>query len=139
MHSITPFLLVVDDDPDDQEMLVEYMTQLDPSLVIKCFGSGIEMLDFLSASDVSELPKMLLLDYSMPVLNGAEVLEAMALIPKYQAIQKIIWSTSDNQAYVHKCLSNGAERYFKKPSSLDELISIGGFIAASLTAGGGCA
>jgi CheY-like chemotaxis protein len=68
-----------------------------------------------------ELPRLIVLDYNMPELNGAEILKELKRNPRYNGIPKIIWSTSGSELYKKQCLDSGAQEYFIKPSSMKEL------------------
>ena len=69
-------------------------------------------------------PVLILMDYKMPILTAAEILEKLAGDNRYTGIPKLVWSTSDRAEYVDRCLQHGAAGYFAKPSSLAELAKI---------------
>ena len=68
-----------------------------------------------------KLPCLIVLDYNLPVLNGAEVLRELKEYKRYESIPKIIWSTSGSDTYKSICLAMGAKAYVMKPSNVKEL------------------
>ena len=79
----------------------------------------MEYLDTLSSD---QLPCLLILDYNMPELNGADILKALKTRQRYDDIPKIIWSTSGTETYRIKCLELGANDYIIKPSRVSDLV-----------------
>jgi CheY-like chemotaxis protein len=124
MEGHTHYILLADDDPDDQELLVERFELRHPNTHFKVFQDGADVLKFLDRCAPADLPALLILDYKMPIVTGEEVLKAIQGQARYSHIRKIIWSTSDNPTYVNQCLACGADRYFIKPRSLTQLDSI---------------
>jgi CheY-like chemotaxis protein len=120
------YIAFADDDADDQEMLVKRFHKHDPGIRFKFFKDGQELTHFLDACPDSDLPKVVFLDYKMPILTGADVLKALQADKRYNAIRKVVWSTSGNTQYVTECIRYGAEKYFVKPNDvleLDEIIT----------------
>lgn len=60
----------------------------------------------------------------MPIITGAEVLKILSRDSRYDAIHRVVWSTSGNHQYVSECLQNGAEKYFAKPTDMQQLDGI---------------
>lgn len=118
------YILVAEDDEDDQQLFIKHFAEATPDASVKFFKDGTQVLTFLNNCPVYQLPIVLLLDYRMPIVNGNEVLAYIAKNQRYQAIRKFVWSTSDNRDYIDQCLSHGAERYFKKPQTIAELDEI---------------
>ena len=66
------------------------------------------------------LPCLLVLDYNMPELNGAEILLELKKDRRYDSIPKVIWSTSGSDTYKSICLALGAKDYIMKPSNVKD-------------------
>jgi CheY-like chemotaxis protein len=111
------FILIADDDKEDLELLSEVILQLDETVRLHMVNNGSLVMDFLQKTDGAELPSLIVLDYNMPNMNGAEVLEQLCRDPRYQKIPKIIWSTSNNSNYIKECMEKGATSYFVKPAT----------------------
>jgi CheY-like chemotaxis protein len=76
------------------------------------------VLPFLDSLTDAQLPQLILLDYNLPEQNGADVLEQLTKTSRYQAIPKIVWSTSNWAQYRSRCLELGAAFYMVKPSDI---------------------
>lgn len=108
-------ILIADDDLEDQEMLIEALTQLDDSISIETLSDGRQVVETLANLTDMELPALLVLDYKMPYLNAAEVLETLAKEARYVAVSIVVWSSSHREEDVRRCLAAGACNYFEKP------------------------
>ncbi|HEV2478242.1 MAG TPA: response regulator [Puia sp.] len=117
----TNWVLLADDDLEDQEMLVEVIREMAPGVAVETVSDGREVLSKLAGLTEAELPSLIILDYKMPYLNAAEVLEALAEDPRYAAIPKVCWSSSRREDDIRRCLKAGACNYFAKPSTTSEL------------------
>lgn len=111
-----------EDDIDDIDFLKETFSVLDNSFDLLFIDKGRKLLAKLEALADNELPCLLVLDYNMPELNGAEILEHLKLNDRYNPIPKIIWSTSGSDTYKNKCLELGAVDYVIKPDNVKDFV-----------------
>jgi two-component response regulator ARR-A family len=124
MNNDLPYIVLADDDPDDREALIHPFVQQNPNVRVVAMVDGEELLHFLENCPDDALPVLILMDYKMPILTAAEILEKLAGNERYSNITKLVWSTSDRAEYVDRCVRYGATAYFAKPSSLAELATI---------------
>ena len=115
-------ILIGEDDIDDQEFLKEIFSSLDESFVIVFTTNGMEILNYLDTCNNDEMPCLILLDYNMPGLTGAEILIELKSRKRFHNIPKIIWSTSGSTNYRDLCLEMGANDYLIKPSNVNDLM-----------------
>ena len=115
------FILCGEDDKDDEDLLLEIFTSVDDSYTLYFVNNGRRLVSALDQLPDDKLPCLLILDYNMPELNGAEILKELKKNKRYQSIPKIIWSTSGAEMYKQICLNLGARDYVIKPSSVKEL------------------
>jgi CheY-like chemotaxis protein len=118
------YILLADDDEEDQDLLKEALIQENPTAGIASVWNGQEVFSFLESCPEDSLPCLILLDYKMPMLNGPEVLDRLGGNPRYSSIPKAVWSTSSQQEYIDKCLGKGALQFFVKPNNPSELHKI---------------
>ena len=118
------FILLGEDDIDDQELLKEIFASVDDSLRLLFANTGEQVLSELNKLSDEQLPCLIVLDYNMPVLNGADILKELNNESRYAGIPRIIWSTSGSETFKNTCLELGANDYLIKPSNLKEMADI---------------
>jgi len=116
-------VLIGEDDLDDQELLKEIFISIDGSFTLFFAANGSQVLSYLDKNP-DDLPCLIILDYNMPGLNGAEILKELKKSKRFNSIPKIIWSTSRSGTYKDICLELGANDYLVKPSNLNDLVEI---------------
>ena len=121
MQNTAPTILMADDDPEDLELIEIAFAKTNSDAVLHKVGNGKAVLDYLANQPDNKLPCLIILDYNMPKLNGSEVLLSLSKDDRYQAIPKMILSTSSSPMHVQECLGNGATEYFVKPHSMSDL------------------
>lgn len=124
MPETQKLILLADDDVEDLELLQEALLQLQPQARLHAVTNGNMVLDYLEQTERTELPCLIVLDYNMPEINGAELLQQLGNEPRYQDIPKAVWSTSNSELYVKECMKNGAAAYFVKPASNKQLLEL---------------
>ncbi|MES1217357.1 MAG: response regulator [Bacteroidota bacterium] len=118
------FILIGEDDIDDQDLLKEVFASVDDSFRLLFANTGEQTLSALKKLHEGQLPCLILLDYNMPGLNGADILKELNQETRYAGIPRIIWSTSNSNIFKNVCLELGATDYLIKPSSLKEMTGI---------------
>jgi CheY-like chemotaxis protein len=115
-------ILLGEDDIDDEELLKELFSSVDNSFSLTFINNGKQVIDYLNTLPDNSLPCLIVLDYNMPALNGADVLQELKNHSRYSSIPKIVWSTSQSEIYKKKCLELEATDYIIKPSRVNELL-----------------
>lgn len=115
------YILLGEDDIDDQEILAEIFSSIDPSCRLQFISNGKKLVSHLEEAQKEHLPCLIILDYNMPELNGAEILKSLLDNHRIKTVPKIIWSTSNAAAYKNRCLELGACDYLVKPSKINML------------------
>ena len=115
------FILLGEDDSDDQDLLKEVFASIDESFILFFVNSGKELFSALDKLKDDQMPCLIVLDYNMPGSNGAEILRELNSSNGYQHIPKIVWSTSGSDKYKNICLELGAVDYIIKPNSVKDL------------------
>ena len=119
-------ILAADDDYEDLELIEDAIIGLDPDAKIYRVDNGRAVIDYLNNLQDKKLPDLIVLDYNMPELNGAQVLSEIGHDLRYKSIPKIILSTSGAPLHKDECMYKGATEYFVKPNNLADLEKLAG-------------
>ena len=93
----SPFILIVDDDPDDIFLLSNALMSKDPSIKIVEAYEGNAALILLEEMIASlELPDLIIIDINMPVMDGRQFLNILKSRPETKNIRTILYSSSVN-------------------------------------------
>lgn len=111
---------IVDDDTDDQQFLMEALTENDTTS--QCFTAydGQEAITNLKNAIVP-FPDVIFLDLNMPGTNGKQCLAELKRTPSLQHIPVIIYSTTSNKKEIQETMQMGALYFLIKKSSFREL------------------
>ena len=115
------FILLGEDDPDDQEMLKEVFTSIDTAFVLFFVNNGREIISALEKLKDEQMPCLIVLDYNMPGLNAADILRELSTNERYKNIPKVVWSTAGSEKFRSLCLELGALDYVIKPNNITDL------------------
>ena len=115
------FILLGEDDADDQEMLKEVFASIDASFILSFVNNGSEILSALEKLRDDQMPCLVVLDYNMPGLSGADILRELSTNERYKNIPKVVWSTSGSEKFRSICLELGAVDYVIKPNNVKDL------------------
>jgi len=116
-----PYILIIDDDPEDAEMVAEQFRRKHDHALVRCFSDSERAFKFLEAQQIDDLPLVLITDYQMPTLSGVELLKLLRRDHKYDYLAKVVLSTSQNVTHSEECLRNGADKYLVKPDDMEKL------------------
>jgi CheY-like chemotaxis protein len=66
MHQSKNLIYIVDDDPDDRQIILDAFLEHTSMLDYVFLEDGKELIDTLQSSDVSAYPSLIILDLNMP-------------------------------------------------------------------------
>jgi CheY-like chemotaxis protein len=114
-------ILVIDDDADDQYIIGELLREAGLSdFVVR--NNGEEALKYLDRKiDDAQLPHLILLDLSMPILGGKLLLKLLKSNNRYASIPIIIYSGGTDHNEIIECLKLGATSYVIKPTTVENM------------------
>lgn len=110
---------IVDDDPDDQELFIEALQEIDESCKCITAFDGEEALEKLN--DGMPQPDFIFLDLNMPRMNGKQFLAEIKSSEKIRHIPVIIYSTSSDKKDMQETAQLGAIYFLQKPNRFEEL------------------
>jgi two-component system response regulator len=108
---------VAEDNLGVRMFLLRAFKRTDPSLQLIFFSNGAELTHY--AHDHPVLPRLLLLDLEMPVMNGLDTLRGMRENCSWLKSPVIIFSSLENPDMIRTAYFYGATLYLKKPMTLD--------------------
>lgn len=117
MDKRTPTVLIVDDDPSVLRSMVRLVRQ--SGYQAREFSSGVEFLDFLDGSP-RPVPACLLLDLSMPGINGLEVQRRLLRNPASCPV--VFVSGNGNIPAIVEAMQQGAVTFLTKPLGHNDLL-----------------
>ncbi|HEX2532614.1 MAG TPA: response regulator [Chitinophagaceae bacterium] len=118
------FILSVDDDADDRQMLRDALAMLDVPVQIREAQDGNDCLEQLHAyASEGALPCLVILDINMPRMDGRRTFQAIKSDPLLSSIPVVIFSTSTSPLDRLFFTSRSAA-YFVKPVSVKSLLEV---------------
>ena len=129
-------ILLVEDNPDDRELmrLAFAQTEIPHNLIV--VSDGIEALDYLIGQNYRQrqeideddnaggMPALIMLDLNLPRINGIEVLRRLRAHPKTRLLPVLIISSSNEPQDLIDSYINGCNSYIRKPIHFTQLQKI---------------
>ncbi|MEP6676229.1 MAG: response regulator [Ferruginibacter sp.] len=112
--------LIADDDPDDRELFIEALKEIDGSSICITASDGQDALRQLQDT-LTIFPDFIFLDLNMPLLNGAECLAEIKKNKELGHIPVIIYSTSAEKRDIDYTSTLGAAYFLQKPNRFEDL------------------
>jgi DNA-binding response OmpR family regulator len=127
-------VLLVEDNPADAGLVRKALEEhgIEGDLVVVADGeTAIQLAEDLDAQ-LMECPNLAIIDLNLPRKSGRAVLERFRRSELCRAIPVVILSSSDAVQDRTDSERLGADRYFRKPSTLDEFLSLGATFKATM-------
>jgi two-component system cell cycle response regulator DivK len=116
MGKIVNKILLVEDNDDNRDMLARRLQRRGYSVVVALDGrQGVEMA-------ASERPDLILMDMSLPVLDGWEATRQLKAAPESHAIPVIALTAHAMSGDREKAITAGCDDYDIKPIELPRLL-----------------
>ncbi|HUF19756.1 MAG TPA: response regulator [Burkholderiales bacterium] len=119
-------LLLVEDNPDHEELTLRTLRQNKVINEIVVARDGEQALDYLfgqgkyDGRDVSQQPELILLDLKLPKIDGLEVLARLRKDERTALIPVVILTSSSEEEDMAKSYKLGANSYVRKPVSFSQ-------------------
>ncbi len=118
MSTKRPPILLVEDSEDDAELATLTFQQCGMSAPIVVVRDGEEALDYLFGDNVTSkqrIPFLVLLDISLPKIDGFEVLRRIRSNEETRRLPTVMFSSSNVPEDVERAYDIGANSYVRKP------------------------
>ena len=123
-------ILLVEDSVEDLELTLRALRKANLANHIEIARDGAEAIDFIfgegihAGRDITDVPKLILLDLKLPRVDGLEVLKRIKRDPRTSHIPIVVLTSSKEQNDVTESYRLGVNSYIVKPVNFE------GFTAA---------
>jgi two-component system response regulator len=114
-------ILLVEDNPDDEELTLRALTRNNIGNQVVVLRDGQEAVDWLEGTgphanrDVRDVPALVLLDLKLPKIDGLEVLRRLRANPPTALVPVVILTSSKEDVDRARGYEGGANSYVQKP------------------------
>lgn len=122
-------MLLVEDNPDDLELAQLAFDRGRFANHVDIARDGAEALDYLFARgpfahrDRDDLPRVVLLDIKLPLVDGIEVLRQIRADDRLRHIPVVMLTSSAEDRDLVACYELGANSYIVKPVDMDQFFT----------------
>jgi two-component system response regulator len=122
-------ILLVEDNPDDEELTLRALHKNNILNDIVVARDGVEALDYLfgrgayMGRDLSIQPQVILLDLKLPRADGLEVLKQVRADERTRLLAVVILTSSKEEEDLIRSYSLGANSYVRKPVNFADFIT----------------
>ncbi len=115
------YILLVEDNPDDEELTLLSLRKHNLSHEIIVVHDGVEAIEFLfgegkyAGRDLTATPTVILLDLKLPKLDGIGVLKKLRVDPRTKLLPVVVLTSSSQDADIIASYNFGANSYVRKP------------------------
>lgn len=127
MHHKT--ILLVEDNPDDEELALMAFEQSNIINKVVVVRDGAEALEYLFGTgryanrNLSNTPAVVLLDLKLPKIDGLEVLRRLRADEQTKFIPVVVLTTSKEEQDVINSYRLGCNSYVRKPVDFTEFVN----------------
>jgi len=113
--TLTPSILVIDDEPDNFDVIETFLSYQDYRLHYAAGGrEAIALLDTFQ-------PDLILMDVMMPEMDGIELCQKIKAMPQWESVPVIMVTALAGKNDLAQCLEAGADDFISKPVNRLEL------------------
>jgi CheY-like chemotaxis protein len=123
-------ILLVEDNPTDAELTIRALKKSNLANLLVWVKDGEEALDFIFATgayserQVTNGPKVILLDLRLPKVDGMEVLRRIKNDERTRSIPVVVLTSSNEDRDVAESYQFGVNSYISKPVEFDEFAKV---------------
>ena len=113
-------VVIVEDDPNDAELIMRVFRKHNMVNRIILLKDGAEALEFFFGSGATDHPKVVLLDLKLPKVNGIEVLRRLKADERTKNVPVVILTSSAESQDVADAYKYGVNSYVTKPIKFED-------------------
>jgi two-component system response regulator len=118
-----PTVLLVEDNPDDEELTIRAFERANLKNPVDVARDGHEALDYLFGTEEQppkRVPAVVVLDLNLPEMDGLEVLKRIRAEERTRRVPVVILTSSSEDRDVIAGYDLGANSYVRKPIQFDQ-------------------
>ena len=121
-------ILLVEDNARDEVLTLRALKQNNIANEVVVTRDGVEALDYIFGTgayegrDLTEMPKMILLDLKLPKVDGLQVLQRIRADARTRRLPVVIFTSSSEQEDMIKSYDLGANSYVRKPVEFEDFL-----------------
>ncbi len=121
-------ILLAEDNIDDVKLALHAFKKNNLTNSIHVVGDGAEVLDFVfcrgayADRNIDDLPKVILLDLKLPLLDGIEVLRQIRADERTRMIPVVMMTASREEKDRMNSYGNGVNSYILKPLDFEKFV-----------------
>jgi CheY-like chemotaxis protein len=129
MNSNAVEILLVEDNPSDLEVALRALKEQNLCNHVHVARDGEEALDFMfcqgphAGRRPDELPRVILLDLKLPLIDGLEVLRQIRADARTRRVPVVVLTSSTEERDVVESYALGVNSYIAKPVDFDQFSS----------------
>lgn len=123
MKSNPRLIFIVDDDPDDRQIILDAFLEKNPQIDYVFIENAENLLQALYSDD-AEYPALILLDLNMPGMLGLQALKEIRNNRKFSQIPIMVLTTSTLHQDRRASYELGAACFLRKPDSFGKLVDL---------------
>jgi CheY-like chemotaxis protein len=119
-------ILLVEDNPDDAELALHSFRRHKVANNVHHARDGVEALDFVfcrgafADRSMEDVPKVILLDLKLPLVDGIQVLREIKADPRTRNIPVVALTSSREDRDIQECYDLGVNSYIVKPVDFEQ-------------------
>ena len=114
-------ILLVEDNADDEVLTLRALRKNNISNRVVVARDGVEALDYLFGRaayvgrDITDMPRLVLLDFNLPKMNGLEVLRRLRADERTARLPVVALTSSKEHRDIINCYDAHVNSYIRKP------------------------
>ena len=105
-------IVVIDDRVTNRNILTRLAQSVEEGLTVQAFGAAT---DALAAIDLGSVPDLVVTDFNMPGMNGAELIRQLRERPGCELIPIVVVTVYEDRDYCYRALQAGATDFLLSP------------------------